>query len=352
MRASRQVESMDMRHRAIALAFRAMTAGGLDRLASPWARGRGAILTLHHVRSFAESGFEPNRILEITPEFLDQALSFIHEAGIEIVDLDEAVRRITQHEPSRFFVVLTFDDAYRDNRDVAQPILSRHNAPWTMFVTTGFADRTAPLWWRDLERALRMLRSVSVTVDGKALVFETSTNALKSAAFTQIYWLLRGQPEAELRHVIAALAHEAGFDPLADVAASCMDWDELRVLAGDPLVTFGAHTLTHPMLAKHPEMMVRDEMVLSKARIEAELGRPVMHLSYPVGDSTSAGPREFALAGQAGFASAVTTRPGHVDATHAARLTALPRISLNGLHQNLPALRAMLSGLPFLMMKD
>ncbi len=342
---------MDLRHRAIALAFRAMTAGGLDRLVSPSARGRGAILTLHHVRPFEPTGFEPNRILEITPEFLDQALSFIREAGIDIVDLDEAVRRLTQAGPTRFFVVLTFDDGYRDNRDVAQPILARHGAPWTMFVTTGFADHTAPLWWRDLERALRMLRSVSVSVDGRPLVLDTSTNALKSAAFTNIYWLLRGQPEEELRRAVAALAHEAGFDPLADVAASCVDWDELRGLAGDPLVTFGAHTLTHPMLAKHPEMMVRDEMVLSKARIENELGRAVKHLSYPVGNSTSAGPREFMLAKEAGFVSAVTTRPGHLAARHAEHLTALPRISLNGLHQNIPALRAMLSGLPFLMMK-
>ena len=65
------------------------------------------------------------------------------------------------------------------------------------------------------------------------------------------------------------------------------------------------------------------------------------------GDPGSAGPRDFALAAEAGFESAVTTRPGHLLPEHAGHLHALPRVSLNGLHQNEAALRALLSGLPF-----
>ena len=65
------------------------------------------------------------------------------------------------------------------------------------------------------------------------------------------------------------------------------------------------------------------------------------HLAYPVGDPGSAGVREFALAREAGFATAVTTRPGHLFAGHAAHLTALPRVSVNGLHQSEDAMRAL-----------
>jgi peptidoglycan/xylan/chitin deacetylase (PgdA/CDA1 family) len=73
----------------------------------------------------------------------------------------------------------------------------------------------------------------------------------------------------------------------------------------------------------------------------------VRHLAYPVGDPTSAGAREFALAREAGFLTAVTTRPGHLFPEHAGHLHALPRVSLNGLHQTQGALRALLSGVPF-----
>jgi peptidoglycan/xylan/chitin deacetylase (PgdA/CDA1 family) len=92
-------------------------------------------------------------------------------------------------------------------------------------------------------------------------------------------------------------------------------------------------------------------MVLSRDRIAFELGREVRHFAYPVGDATSAGQREFELVKTSGFATAVTTRPGHVFPEHAAHLHALPRVSLNGLHQSGSALRALLSGLPFWAMR-
>src|SRR3712207_6310003 len=102
------------------------------------------------------------------------------------------------------------------------------------------------------------------------------------------------------------------------------------------------------MLAKWPTPFARHEIAGSKAVVERKLGRPVRHFAYPVGDPTSAGPREFALAREAGFATAVTTRPGHLFPAHRTHLHALPRVSVNGLHQSEEALRALLSGVPFL----
>jgi peptidoglycan/xylan/chitin deacetylase (PgdA/CDA1 family) len=78
--------------------------------------------------------------------------------------------------------------------------------------------------------------------------------------------------------------------------------------------------------------------------IEAALAVRPQHLSYPVGDRSSAGPREFALAAELGFKTAVTTRPGVLFPEHSAHLTALPRISLNGEYQQLRYVRVLLSG--------
>jgi peptidoglycan/xylan/chitin deacetylase (PgdA/CDA1 family) len=103
------------------------------------------------------------------------------------------------------------------------------------------------------------------------------------------------------------------------------------------------------MLAKHSLEMVRVEMQQSRATIERELGTSVRHFAYPVGDPGSAGPREFEAAAEAGFEMAVTTRPGHVFAEHALHLQALPRVSLNGAFQSGAAVRALASGVPFLL---
>ena len=72
-----------------------------------------------------------------------------------------------------------------------------------------------------------------------------------------------------------------------------------------------------------------------------------MHFSFPYGDPGSAGPRDFALARQAGFKTAVTTRKGMVFPAHRRHLTALPRVSLNGDFQSLTYTALYLSGAPF-----
>src|SRR5205823_12070916 len=89
----------------------------------------------------------------------------------------------------------------------------------------------------------------------------------------------------------------------------CMSWTEIAELAADPLVTTGAHTVTHYMRAKLCEDAVRSEMRESAAVLEAALGKRTQHFSYPFGDAGSAGPREFAIARALGFKTAVTTRP-------------------------------------------
>ena len=150
--------------------------------------------------------------------------------------------------------------------------------------------------------------------------------------------------EDELRHVVRDLSASYHVDIASFCDELCMNWSELGELADDPLVTIGAHTVNHVMLAKVPEKAARSEMVMSRSVIEASLGMRPDHLSYPVGDPTSAGPREFRIAAELGFKTAVTTRPGVLFPEHAQHLMALPRVSLNGEYQQLRYVRVLLSG--------
>ena len=78
--------------------------------------------------------------------------------------------------------------------------------------------------------------------------------------------------------------------------------------------------------------------------IEKTLGARPAHFSYPVGDGSAAGPREFALARELGFKTAVTTRPGVLFPEHRDHLMALPRLSLNGEFQRLRYVKVLTSG--------
>lgn len=339
-----------MRDKVIGAGFRAIRLTRIDRLVSGLTRGLGAILMFHHVRpASAAGGYAPNRLLEITPAFFDEVLSALTRQGFEIVTLDAAVERIRKPVRSRNgpFAVLTFDDGYRDNRDHALPIMRKHGAPFTMFVTTGFAERTARVWWKELELAIAATPVIEMNRDGQALRFPCGDDAEKTRTFTTLYRWLRLGPEERLLEVIADLCARYGVDRRAIVDDLCMDFDEIAALAADPLCTIGAHTLTHPMLAKHDIAMVAREIGESRAILEDRLGRPVRHMAYPVGDPGSAGTREFAAARAASYESAVTTRPGMVFAQHADHLTALPRLSVNGCWQDIRHVESLLSGAPF-----
>uniref|UniRef100_UPI0038B2E80C hypothetical protein n=1 Tax=Devosia aurantiaca TaxID=2714858 RepID=UPI0038B2E80C len=90
----------------------------------------------------------------------------------------------------------------------------------------------------------------------------------------------------------------------------------------------------HYELAKLPADQARNEMAQSVSVIEAQFGIRPAHFSYPLGGPLSCGPREFDLAQDLGFRTAVTTRPGGLYPRHLETPTALPRVSLNGYFQH------------------
>jgi peptidoglycan/xylan/chitin deacetylase (PgdA/CDA1 family) len=326
-----------VKHAAISLGLNVIGRSGAARLAARWTAGLGAVLMFHHVRPHAPRPFEPNRILEITPEFLDAVLARTTAAGYEIVPLAEVPDRLRR--PRGRFVALTFDDGYRDNLVHALPVLEKHRAPFTIFVATGFADRTATLWWEDLAEALDLLPEAVVAGRRRLL----ATPAQKQAAFDAVMAALRQGDGAPLAGLVAA----AGIDGTERVDRFCLDWTEIAALDGLDLCTIAAHSETHPLLATLGRAEAQHEILGSKRRLEDELGRPVHHFCFPVGDPAAAGPREFEMAREAGFATAVTTRPGLLFPEHADHLHALPRLSVNGLHQSLAEFDALLSGAAF-----
>ena len=338
-----------MRDGLIGAGFSLLGRTGLHRVAAPAFRGLGGILMMHRVRPYSSRAFEPNRLLEISPEFLDAVLVRLRRAGYRLLSLDAAINEVrsggrTDRAP---FAVLTFDDGYRDQLWHAVPVLTRHEAPFTFYVTPGFMERRARLWWIELEEAVRGVDSIDVEVGGASLSLRAGTPDEKQAAFTQVYRRLRTCSEEELLRVTDQLAQTAKVDKRQIVDDLCMDWNDIAALARHPLATIGAHTVTHPRLARISEAEMRTEIGASRSVLEERLGRPVVHLAYPVGDAGSAASREFDAASAFGFASAVTTRPGLLYPGHADHMTALPRVSLNGHWQKTRHVEVLLSGAAF-----
>jgi len=338
---------MSGRTKLLKAVLSALHYSGAGSMIAPLTRGIGAIFMLHHVRPEKPSSFEPNRILKVTPDFLEQVIKQVGDSGFEIVSLDEAHFRMVEGDHSKPFICFTFDDGYRDNLEYAYPIFKRHNLPFAIYVPTDYPDGNGDLWWLALEKVIMQVDALSVKLDGVQRRFRCGTSAEKDAAFQSVYWWLRTIDETDARAFVRELCDGIGFDPAHLCTDLMMNWEEIRRLAADPLVTIGAHTRRHFALAKLTLAEARAEMTESVRRIEREIGKPVRHFSYPYGDETSAGQREFDLARELGMKTGVTTRKGLIHPRHASQLTALPRVSLNGDYQKPRYVKVLLSGAPF-----
>ena len=318
---------------------------GAHHLLRPIFAGVGTIFMLHNVRPSRDGKFQPNRHLEVAPEFLRAMLSHLRSLGIDIITMDELYQRLTERNFSQRFACFTFDDGYRDNRDFALPVMREFEAPFTVHVTSDFAQGVGHVWWIALEMVITRASSIEVEIGGIATRFDTSTPATKQAAFDRLHDWLRGLPGGDdLRREINTLCTRHGVDEAAICRELCMSFDELKSFVDDPLVSLGAHSVTHCSLAGQSPEVASQEMAVSRERIENAIQRPVVHLAYPYGDRLAAGPREFALAKAAGFKTAVTTRPGMIFPENAGYLTALPRVSLNGNYQDERILPVLTSG--------
>lgn len=314
-------------------AFELLWATRVPALLRAGSKAKGIIFTMHRVLPGRPAAFAPHSILQITPEFLDYAIRRLRKLGYDIVSIDEALARTENPDPTRPFVVLTFDDGYRDNLVHALPVLNHNKAPFTLYVPTALVDGVGEVWWQLLEDIISAQKAIQVTYLGVTDYLPCGTLREKHDTYREVYWRMRQMPEADRVALIRELATQYGFDTEQHCRDLIMTWAELRRFADSPLCTIGAHTVHHYELSKLTPDQVRNEMEQSARVITAQFGQRPQHFSYPIGSPVACGPREYEIAAELGFRSAVTTRPGAVYHDDHKRLFSLPRISFNGSFQ-------------------
>jgi peptidoglycan/xylan/chitin deacetylase (PgdA/CDA1 family) len=299
-------------------------------------RGRGCMMTFHRAAPSQAWEALPNRDFYLDLGFLDQFLSYLKQNKWDVVTVEEALRRAASGDDNRRYVNFSVDDCYRDTFEQVVPLFRSHGVPVTLFVTTGIPDKTLPLWAAGLEDAL--LHRDRVVLEDQTL--ELADAESRRAAYNRIATRWDG-PEAGDHY--AAFCQQNGIDIDAMHWKHAISWEMLEALRDDPLVEIGAHTVSHARIAALSPGAALDELQGCRQRLSDRLGIAIRHFAFPYGRANDCGPRDFALARQAGFASAATTRKGLVGPGQDA--FDLPRNTINGGHRNLTMMQLHLSGL-------
>ncbi len=320
---------------------------GAFRLREREAGGAGAILCFARVRPAHRARFQPLRSQEITPAFLDRTIRALKSWQYDIVGIDEACRRaVTLPERSRF-ACLTFDGASKDIVTHAYPVLARHGVPFTLYLPTAFPDGVGTAWWLVLEDIIARENRISMMIEGRERHFAISGLPDKYELFDFLSGWLRKLPPSELSYAVNDLGTRYAADAAQLSRGTSLDWADLAKLAADPNVTLGSATVNYSVLSNLRDADAQREMAMGKAVAESALRREIKHFAYPFGDRDAFRRSHVVMAEGAGFASAVSTISGVVEAQGRTNLHALPRIAWDGRVRSLRIMRVLLSGVMF-----
>ena len=224
-----------------------------------------------------------------------------------VVSLDAALDDLAAGRPlPPRAVALTFDDGYRDNLDIALPMLQELDLPATFFLVPGVLDGEIAPWWETLGHAFTTTSKHSLHWDGVA---RSLSDAERRRSYDQVAARLKQMPQAERLAAVEEIVDRLG--PLGDsgVATMFLDWDGARELAARGAAV-GAHSRDHAILANEPSDGQRRNLAEARRVLEAGLDRGVDLLAYPNGTPADFGDDTIEAARSAGFRCGVTTIAG------------------------------------------
>lgn len=181
-------------------------------------------------------------------------------------------------------LLLTFDDGYRDNYEIAFPALRSHGVRAAFFLATGFLDRPHAPWWDEIAWMANNARTSTIALgewgEGELSLAERA-RPRSIATLVGRYKQLAGDAcERFLQHV--ARTTGSGRCPPEAASELWMTWDMARELQAAGMA-IGGHTVTHPILAHLPEARQREEIDACARRLRDELGLQMTSFAYPVG---------------------------------------------------------------------
>jgi peptidoglycan/xylan/chitin deacetylase (PgdA/CDA1 family) len=182
------------------------------------------------------------------------------------------------------YVLITFDDGYRDNYLHGFPILKQHGVPATFFIATGFIDNPRLTWWDEIAWMVRTSRKAVIDLPGwlpTPVRFDKIDLQVAIRILTRRYAALDTTKHISFLEAIGKATGTGRYDR-SESKTMWMTWDMIREMRGAGM-SIGGHTVNHPLLAKLSRDEQKKEIVSCGRRLVEEIGEPMHSFSYPFG---------------------------------------------------------------------
>jgi peptidoglycan/xylan/chitin deacetylase (PgdA/CDA1 family) len=275
-------------------------------------RPRCATLLMMHRFAMPDLGVQGH-----DPVVLARHLEYLRRRGYTLLSLMDLVERLDNDIPlRRNALVFTVDDGYADFAEVAAPVFASYDCPVTVFLVTDFVSGRQWNWFDRVSWAFAHSprRDVSFEITGQRLRLQWSnaSQCERSSrdAIRRFKTVTDATKERLIQTVSAAL--EVEVPERAPKEYKAMGWDEVRACARNG-VTFGPHTVTHPILSRVDDRRAREEIGGSWQMVREATDAAVPVFCYPNGGPADFSAREKAFVRDAGMKAAVSGVGGCVE---------------------------------------
>ncbi|MBI5788298.1 MAG: polysaccharide deacetylase family protein [Candidatus Schekmanbacteria bacterium] len=241
---------------------------------------RKGILILRYHRIFADDKESLHKI-GISKQNFEKQLQYLKN-NHKILTLEAAVEILkNQKEIPAKALVITFDDGYKDNWENAFPLLQKYALPATIYLTAGLIGTADLLYWDRLKQLILTSEKSQITLGTN--VYKLSTFEEKGESFYKILSELKKADDSLKNKLLGELAVKLpGEKPIHNKEDLLLSWEEVTKMQ-EAGISFGGHTVNHPLLTRVSLAEAKIEIRNSKNIIEEKLACPVTTFAYPGG---------------------------------------------------------------------
>ncbi len=278
--------------------------GALYLLSHLPARDSLLVLNYHRVGNSESDPWDPG-LFSATADELNDQISYL-KRNHSFVTLEEALAFVDGNDKGRgrrCRVLITFDDGYLDNYEIAFPILRSQGVQGLFFLCTGLVGSSNIPWWDEIAYLVKNAQRRQFSLRYPAsLDVDIHKNGLNES-LRRILNLYKMPANTDPEHFMRDLKEGTGSINLPAPSRRFLNWDEARDMVNGKMA-IGAHTHTHAMLSKLDENEQREELVQSRALLGEKLGIKADTMAYPFGALTAFTERTQQIAQEAGYRAA------------------------------------------------
>jgi peptidoglycan/xylan/chitin deacetylase (PgdA/CDA1 family) len=267
-----------------ALLARVVDGTGLARMLANLARRPTLIVVTYHRIGDPTGNILDDGVYSSTTASFEKQICFLrnHFHVLTLPEFEEiASNNFQAEEPC---ALITFDDGYRDNIDLAFPVLVKHGLSAVFFITTNFVEHPSLPWWDRIAFTLKKTTRTRITLDLAVPLSIDLETMSRSAAIQKVLKYYKEVTDKNFQEFFKRLEDgaEVSLAPESLAHELFMRWEDVSRLATAGM-GIGSHTHTHRILGHLSEAEQHQELALSKQLLESHLGRSIHSLSYPVG---------------------------------------------------------------------